>query len=118
VVAEVRRLVALLLLAVTLTGCSQQGDELIDIRAEVSKGMDMVKLYERQHEALTPDQAVQLVDDGHQVCAYLSKNPSLADLWRDMTDSGHSGDAAGTTILAGVTYLCPQFHYLYEGGTS
>jgi hypothetical protein len=31
-----------------------------------------------------------------------------------MTDSGISGDAAATTIEAGITHVCPQFTNLLE----
>lgn len=77
----------------------------------------VVRLYEERHGSLSSHEERQhIYDNAWQACAYLEKNQSLPQLWRDMTDSGISSDAAATTIEAAITYVCPQFSSLLEEG--
>jgi hypothetical protein len=79
------------------------------------EGSAVVSMYEARHGSLsTFEERQRIYSNAQQACAYLDRNPSLPQLWRAMTDSGISGDAAATTIEAGITHVCPQFTNLLE----
>ena len=97
-----KTLLALLLVTVTLTGCSQQEARTIFATDRA------VSMFEQRHGTMTTEDRHGYLDNAYQACTYLDTNPSLPDLWTAMTDSGISSDAAATTIEAAITYLCTE----------
>lgn len=74
----------------------------------------VVHAYESRHGKVDSTEAATIYSNAMQVCVYLANEPDIPQLWRDMTNSSISGDAAATTISAAITYLCPEMEYLLE----
>ena len=74
----------------------------------------VVSAFESRHGDLPRAEEERVYSNALQACVYLANEPDIPQLWRDMTDSSISGDAAATTIAAAITYLCPELGYLLE----